>query len=970
MNDYENSARQGHSRSRSEGGALRTLPSRQESLSRPTYRTNNEAPASSLPSPTYESPSFDQFCVLRSAVMSWTSDDVSDWIDALGFTDIAPLFVIRGVTGRVLLELDYDALRNVGVQVVGTRARVLQAIRTLIKDESDFVTTPLQRVPSPRSIPQPLQQQSLSRSNTARSQPASFSRTNTLTRHNKNFSQDEARPTILRMQTLNRNLPKGIDTDVDLFRHVQSAPELYSPLATYAYGPTARGMSRGDSLKRPESLGPTIVVVPDQERRASAQLQGPTIVASNNRTDLSIREGPTIVKVPEGTHDAGSWNTLRVQERTSIVNGVPLEEDQNRPPNTDKGKRLVSTFPRSTSITSPKHQRNMSDNQLPSPTRQKPFNNVRSTNCTSPTSPNPYGGNTIVTPPLNNTSTPPPYPARNNFSNVVSPRRFTPDLHSHSFGERPSDDIIAANLESFFPQLQEQTLMTPSSAEPYSPQFPTHIPLSFASSPPLPSETASTSAAAPSRHADRRVSRTLADSIKPRVQQALVRKLERRSFLTSSSGRRSVLGPSPYCGYKPTPSVVSSNADLGGHEDIPRPVAVKTLRAPLPTSLGELKEEPIQREPKSRSPSPGLIQTAREAKARSPSPKIVTTESNPSTTHSTPPESPHKDDTAITNGKPIKLAVKSKQWVKGPLIGQGAFGKVYYGVDMESGDIMAVKQVPLDGDDEEKIKMGREKALTTEMGLLSTLDHANIVRYFGHEVTDSFFNVFLEYIPGGSVLSCLSKYGKFEEDLARSLVYQILCGLKYLHDLNVIHRDIKAANILLDDLGVAKISDFGISKRQDNLVYQADSRLSVQGSIYWMAPEVARSQAYSAKVDIWGIGCLLLEMLTGHQPWRNISGHVLYLIGTGKSPQIPDDVTDQARDFISLCFTVDAEKRPTASDLLQHPFAQYDPAEFDFKEWSEAAASRIMSEGTYQSALMSNFKMVASERDDEEEDNE
>ena len=133
---------------------------------------------------------------------------------------------------------------------------------------------------------------------------------------------------------------------------------------------------------------------------------------------------------------------------------------------------------------------------------------------------------------------------------------------------------------------------------------------------------------------------------------------------------------------------------------------------------------------------------------------------------------------------------------------------------MNSGDIMAVKQVSI-SDEDDKAKKSRENALVSEMTLLSTLDHPNIVRYFGmvsilhqfipvelppqliqsgaltshgrhlnigHEVTETFYNVFLEYVPGGSISSALSKYGKFDQDLSRSLTYQILCGLQYLHD--------------------------------------------------------------------------------------------------------------------------------------------------------------------------------------------
>jgi serine/threonine protein kinase len=110
----------------------------------------------------------------------------------------------------------------------------------------------------------------------------------------------------------------------------------------------------------------------------------------------------------------------------------------------------------------------------------------------------------------------------------------------------------------------------------------------------------------------------------------------------------------------------------------------------------------------------------------------------------------------------------------------------------------------------------------------------------------------LEYVSGGSIATCLKKFGKFEDPLTQSMLKQILCGLEYLHDMSVIHRDIKGANILIDSNGVAKISDFGISKRNEyREAYHRVTRMSMQGSIYWMAPEVAQGKGYSAKVDIW-----------------------------------------------------------------------------------------------------------------------
>lgn len=117
----------------------------------------------------------------------------------------------------------------------------------------------------------------------------------------------------------------------------------------------------------------------------------------------------------------------------------------------------------------------------------------------------------------------------------------------------------------------------------------------------------------------------------------------------------------------------------------------------------------------------------------------------------------------------------------------------------------------------------------------------------------------------------------------------------------------------------------------------------MQGSINWMAPEVARGKGYSAKVDIWSCGCLVLEMLTGKVPWHNVRGNVIYLLGTGNTPPLPETLSDMAKDFLNTTFTIDPEKRPTATDLLEHGFTDIDITAVDFEKWS-AEAMRIQAE--------------------------
>ncbi|KAI2622028.1 hypothetical protein GGS21DRAFT_535225 [Xylaria nigripes] len=274
------------------------------------------------------------------------------------------------------------------------------------------------------------------------------------------------------------------------------------------------------------------------------------------------------------------------------------------------------------------------------------------------------------------------------------------------------------------------------------------------------------------------------------------------------------------------------------------------------------------------------------------------------------------------------------RWFKGELIGKGTYGRVYLGMNATTGEFLAVKEVEVNqkvaGGDKNKMKE-LLAALDQEIDTMQNLDHDNIVQYLGCERKETSISIFLEYISGGSIGSCLRKHGKFEEPVVRSLTRQTLSGLAYLHGEGILHRDLKADNILLDLDGTSKISDFGISKKTDD-IYGNDKTNSMQGSVFWMAPEVIRSQGegYSAKVDIWSLGCVVLEMFAGRRPWsKEEAVGAIYKIANGETPPINDEVraaiSPYALGFMLDCFTVDPQDRPTAMHLLRnHSFCKVD----------------------------------------------
>jgi mitogen-activated protein kinase kinase kinase len=253
------------------------------------------------------------------------------------------------------------------------------------------------------------------------------------------------------------------------------------------------------------------------------------------------------------------------------------------------------------------------------------------------------------------------------------------------------------------------------------------------------------------------------------------------------------------------------------------------------------------------------------------------------------------------------------RWFKGQLIGKGTYGRVYLGMNATTGEFLAVKEVEVNpkaaGGDKAKMRE-MVAALDQEIDTMQHLDHVNIVQYLGCERKETSISIFLEYISGGSIGSCLRKHGQFEESVVSSLTRQTLSGLAYLHREGILHRDLKADNILLDLDGTCKISDFGISKKTDN-IYGNDKTNSMQGSVFWMAPEVIRSQGegYSAKVDIWSLGCVVLEMFAGRRPWsKEEAVGAIYKIANGETPPIPEDIQETigplAVAFMMDCFQV------------------------------------------------------------------
>ncbi|KAK6310016.1 hypothetical protein J4Q44_G00198970 [Coregonus suidteri] len=263
-------------------------------------------------------------------------------------------------------------------------------------------------------------------------------------------------------------------------------------------------------------------------------------------------------------------------------------------------------------------------------------------------------------------------------------------------------------------------------------------------------------------------------------------------------------------------------------------------------------------------------------------------------------------------------------WRKGEVLGRGAYGTVFCGLTSQ-GQLIAVKQVALDASDLDTADKEYNR-LQEEVDLLKNLHHSNIVGFLGTSLRDHMVSIFMEYVPGGSIASVLHRFGPLPERVLALYTHQILEGVSYLHLNRVIHRDLKGNNVMLMPTGVVKLIDFGCARRLSCLTHthsRSDLLKSVHGTPYWMAPEVINETGHGRKSDIWSVGCTVFEMATGKPPLSHMDKMAaLFYIGArrGLMPSLPDGFSEDARDFVQVCLTNDQKQRPSAEQLLDHPF--------------------------------------------------
>ena len=250
----------------------------------------------------------------------------------------------------------------------------------------------------------------------------------------------------------------------------------------------------------------------------------------------------------------------------------------------------------------------------------------------------------------------------------------------------------------------------------------------------------------------------------------------------------------------------------------------------------------------------------------------------------------------------------------GQVLGKGGYGSVFLAKDVRSGDLVAIKRFHNNG------ALVDKKAIK-EQNIWKGLHHQNIVEFKGSFVGDNgTLNLVVEYVDGLSLAEHLSQYSAFPETLVAEISRQVLNGLQYLHANGVTHRDLKPANILVDSCAAVKICDFGVS-RSENVQTINPGQQHMVGTPWYIAPEMVEYRPYTTSVDIWSLGCTVLELATGRRPYHELSAmQVLFRMVEDRSPPIPQHLSTEAKSFLQACWVWDPKKRPSATDLLKHPF--------------------------------------------------
>lgn len=262
--------------------------------------------------------------------------------------------------------------------------------------------------------------------------------------------------------------------------------------------------------------------------------------------------------------------------------------------------------------------------------------------------------------------------------------------------------------------------------------------------------------------------------------------------------------------------------------------------------------------------------------------------------------------TVVNKGDPEMLYTKIKK------VGQGASGSVYVSRNNVTKSLVAIKKMDL-------AHQPRKELIVNEILVMKAAQHPNIVNYIDSFLIKGYLWIVMEYMEGGPLTEVIENNSLNEVQIA-TILFESLKGLSHLHQRDIIHRDIKSDNVLLNGNGMVKITDFGFCAK---LSSERSKRATLVGTPYWMAPEVVKQKGYGFKVDIWSLGIMAIEMVEGEPPYLDEEPlKALYLIATNGTPSLrkPEKLSTIFKNFLGVCLEVDVAKRASSDDLIAHPF--------------------------------------------------
>ncbi|XP_055804563.1 mitogen-activated protein kinase kinase kinase 20-like [Solanum dulcamara] len=261
-------------------------------------------------------------------------------------------------------------------------------------------------------------------------------------------------------------------------------------------------------------------------------------------------------------------------------------------------------------------------------------------------------------------------------------------------------------------------------------------------------------------------------------------------------------------------------------------------------------------------------------------------------------------------------------WVRGEVVGHGSFGKVNLVIPKKQSTQFIPSMVVKSSGVSHSASLVNEKKVFDELNGCS-----EIVRCFGESYSfengEKLYNLLLEYVSGGSLAEKLKKSEnhKLSEFEVSGYTKGILSGLQYVHKIGYVHCDIKLQNILVGEDGKVKIADFGLAKSV-GIKKDDDLRCELRGTPLYMSPEMITGGEQGTPADIWALGCVVAEMIAGVPAYRfsNVTELLMAIGVKNQLPQIPEELSEEGKDFLNKCFVKDPAKRWTAEMLLKHPF--------------------------------------------------